>query len=90
MGDYGFFSHDDAYDGDLEQRLSMGARKWVMCGENILREKGYGEPAREAVRVWMNSPHHRANILNPAFTKTGIGVALGRDNFLYFTQDFMR
>lgn len=35
----------------------------------------------------MNSPGHRANILNPQFRDIGIGVA-GSPNGPYYTQDF--
>ena len=41
-------------------------------GENIAQ--GYGSvPA--VFDGWMNSPGHRANILNPAFTQLGVGYA---------------
>jgi uncharacterized protein YkwD len=49
--------------------------------------------AQEAVSGWMNSPGHRANILNPDFTHTGIGIAaIARDGkgYLYATQVFIR
>lgn len=42
---------------------------------------------REVVRDWMASPDHRANILNPAFTDVGIGVAHTRRR-VYLTQNF--
>lgn len=35
----------------------------------------------------MNSPHHRANILNPEYNAIGIAIAPGGDE-LYVTQDF--
>ena len=31
----------------------------------------------EMLNWWMNSPPHRANILNPNFTEFGIGVSNG-------------
>ena len=40
-------------------------------GENI--NKGYPSPA-EAVQGWMNSPGHRANILDEDYTDIGVGV----------------
>jgi uncharacterized protein YkwD len=90
MGGREFFSHDDPVEGDLKQRLiRMGVNGWALCGENILKESGYYDPSKQAVAGWMTSPHHRENILNPAFTHTGIGVAFGHDHFLYFTQDFI-
>ncbi len=39
--------------------------------------RGRGRRPRAIVKLWMNSPRHRADILRPAFTEIGIGVALG-------------
>lgn len=40
------------------------------CGENI----AYGDTTPAAVMEgWMNSPGHKANILNPNYTKIGVG-----------------
>lgn len=41
------------------------------------------------VTGWMNSPGHRANILNPEFREIGVGVAYTRtgDYHWYWTQD---
>lgn len=40
------------------------------CGENIA--SGYSIP-ESVVDGWMNSEGHRANIMNPSFTKLGVG-----------------
>jgi uncharacterized protein YkwD len=40
------------------------------AGENIA--KGQRTP-QEVVTAWMNSPGHRANILNKRFTHIGVG-----------------
>jgi len=44
--------------------------------------------ARAQVDSWMNSPGHKQNILNPQYSKLGVGVA--HDGHLYYfsTQDF--
>jgi uncharacterized protein YkwD len=90
MGGREFFSHEDPLEGGLKQRLiKLGVNDWASAGENIFKENGAYDPARQAVERWMHSQHHRENILNPAFTHTGIGVASGHDHFLYFTQDFI-
>ena len=46
------------------------------------------ELATIAVQGWMNSPGHRANILNRSYDKEGIGVAVAPDERVYFTQNF--
>lgn len=51
---------------------------WTALGENIAKNT---YPAGQAVQVamqgFMNSPGHRANILNPNFRRVGIGYAFG-------------
>jgi uncharacterized protein YkwD len=46
------------------------------------------EAAKRAVDGWMNSPGHRANILNPDYTFAGIGVAISKDKRIKATQMF--
>ena len=46
------------------------------------------EIAEIAVNGWMNSPGHRANILDSSYDKEGIGVAVSSDERVYFTQIF--
>jgi uncharacterized protein YkwD len=44
--------------------------------------------AATAVNNWMQSSGHRRNILDPVYTKTGIGVAIAKDGKVYITQNF--
>ncbi len=46
------------------------------------------EIAQDVVVGWMNSPGHRANIVNDAYDLEGIGVAIAADNRIYVTQNF--
>jgi len=70
--------------------LSPGARMtnagfaWRTWGENVAF--GFNDCAA-VVNAWMNSPGHRANILNPAYTHIGIAVATGSNNYKYWTMD---
>lgn len=54
-------------------------------GENIAW--GYKSP-EEVVEAWMNSPGHRANILNKSYTKLGVGYQQNARGVNYFTQLF--
>ncbi len=56
-------------------RYASGAAKKL--GENLAW--GMGDPAAPSaiVRGWMQSPEHRANVLDPAFRSIGIGIAPG-------------
>jgi uncharacterized protein YkwD len=56
------------------------------AAENI----AYGgqTPAR-LMSMWMNSSGHRANILNPALTSIGVGIATDSRGIVWATQDFL-
>lgn len=60
---------------------------WRATGENMAA--GYQTPA-EVVEGWMNSPGHRANILNENFNQIGIGYAYryGTNYSHYWIQIF--
>jgi uncharacterized protein YkwD len=44
--------------------------------------------AATSVAGWMNSPGHRHNILAKEYLRSGIGVAIARDDKVYITQVF--
>ncbi|MBW9205522.1 hypothetical protein KV097_06140 [Mumia sp. zg.B17] len=54
-------------------------------GENIAY--GYRWPVR-VVRAWMNSPGHRANILEPRYRRIGVGVRRDRRGIIWVSQVF--
>lgn len=83
MKDLGYFSHSSpTYGSPFEMMKSFGIT-YRTAGENIA--KGYATP-KAVVEAWMNSPGHRANILNSSYTHIGVGyVASGN----YWTQMFI-
>jgi uncharacterized protein YkwD len=50
---------------------------------------GYRTPP-EVVTGWMNSPGHRANIVNRSSVAVGVGMVRAADGSPYWTQDFGR
>lgn len=46
--------------------------------------------SNEAVRDWMNSPGHRANILSGQYTRIGVAAYRGYDGQVYWCQQFLR
>lgn len=58
-----------------------------MNGENIAAGVGSAE---QVVALWMNSPGHRANILNPDFKSMGVGMVYIDDGQYgyYWSQNF--
>ncbi len=91
MAQRDFFDHVDPRLGGVDQRLNRFRIAWRVCGENIFMLSGYSNPAQVAVQGWMDSPGHRANILEQRFTHTGVGVFYRtRDQMFYLTQIFIR
>ena len=83
MAARGFFDHTDP-DGHTPWDRAKAAGITNLGGENIAR----GQATPEAVMTaWMNSPGHRANILNCKFTTLGVGVHQGSGG-PWWTQDF--
>ena len=88
MISYQFFDHVDPVTGThLKDRADQFGYDYWIIGENLAA--GQRSPA-EAVQAWMNSPCHRQNVLNPAFTELGIGVRVGGDYGFYWVQEFGR
>ena len=98
MVDHGCFAHECSGEAGMVSRIKSsgylnGASSWLV-GENIAwGESNLGTPAAIVV-AWMNSPSHRANILNKSFDDIGVGVIEGtpsnpgHSNAAVYTTDF--
>ncbi|GAA2512328.1 CAP domain-containing protein [Streptomyces longisporus] len=83
MAAEGFFDHTDpsgASPWDRAAKLGISN----LGGENIARGQA---DAAAVMQAWMNSPGHRANILNCDFKTLGVGVHFGSGG-PWWTQDF--
>jgi uncharacterized YkwD family protein len=70
MAGNGYFDHNSpSYGSPFDMMKSFGI-SYSTAGENIA--KGQRSP-QEVVQAWMDSPGHRANILNGNFTHIGVG-----------------
>ena len=70
-----YFSHTSPTYGSPFDMLSEFGVSYRTAGENI----AYGQTSEEQVmNDWMNSPGHRANILNANYTKLGVGYVQGK------------
>ena len=98
MVENNFFGHE-RYPG--ERPLSYNMSPGTIRGENLAKipTRQYipgpylslQEVCEWAVSGWMDSPGHRANILEPRYNKTGVGVSFsdeGDFTYLYITQIF--
>ncbi len=82
-----YFSHDSPTETNktVSMRIEKQNYRWRVCSENISTSSGsstralppqrYDDVAKGIVNGWMNSPGHRANILQTNATDIGVGVA---------------
>lgn len=85
----GIMSHDSANGDGLGQRLKRAGYGFRVGAENIAAMSN----PEGVVALWMGSPGHRANILDPRVTAIGLGVALGdgrRGRTHYFAMNVAR
>lgn len=69
-----YFSHNTP-DGETPWTfIKSTGYSYVTAGENLAIDFSEAESVQTA---WMNSPGHRANILNAAFQEIGIGISKG-------------
>ena len=83
MKDLGYFSHTSPTYGSPFDMMKNFGISYRSAGENIA--KGYTTP-EAVVNAWMNSPGHRANILNSSYTYIGVGYVSSGN---YWTQMFI-
>ena len=77
MARLGYFSHSSANGAAFWRRIerfyqSRGYRSWSV-GENLL----WSSPdvdAAGAIKMWMGSPEHRANLLNRSWREVGLAA----------------
>lgn len=80
----GYFAHVSPVAGDPSDRLAAADVVYLVSGENL----AFAPTVEIAHEGLMNSPGHRANILNPAFTRLGIGVVRSERRGLMISQEF--
>lgn len=79
------FSHTRPNGSSFATALKEQGVSYRRAGENI----AWGQRTpEEVVTAWMNSPGHRANILNPSFKAIGIGYYKDASDVKYWTQLF--
>lgn len=81
------FSHTRPDGRSCFTALAESGVSYGWAGENIAA--GQRTPAA-VVNAWMNSPGHRANILNEHFAQTGVGCVYGNGAYgIYWVQMFV-
>ena len=80
-----YFSHTSPTYGSPFDMMKSFKISYNTAGENIAGNSSNSD----AVTAWMNSPGHRANILNSTFNQTGIGVVKGSKYGKIYVQMFI-
>jgi uncharacterized protein YkwD len=79
------FSHDRPDGRDCFTAFDENGVDYFAAGENIAM--GQRSP-KQVVDGWMNSPGHRANILDSGYGHLGVGVAADENGTYYWVQNF--
>lgn len=87
MATRNYFDHYTPEGLSPGDRLRKAGISYSAVCENIAAGQATPE---EAVAGWLNSPGHRANILDPDITEMGVGYASGGYYGDYWTQVFRR
>ncbi len=86
MIEEGFFGHEDPETGSGPgQRAVAGKYLYYWIGENLASGQ---ETAADVIRVWLESPTHRSNILDPGWKDIGIAVRSLGGETLYWVVEF--
>jgi uncharacterized protein YkwD len=88
MAVHRFIGHTGSNGRTPAQRVQDAGYQFRIVAENVAAGRLTPE---SAVQGWMNSPEHRANILNCALRDTGVGVVEAPDDptyGIYWTQLF--
>lgn len=81
-----YFDHTSPTYGSPFDMMKQFGITYRAAGENIA--KGQTTP-EQVMQGWMNSPGHRANILNASFTQIGVGIAKTAQGQYVWTQQFI-
>jgi uncharacterized protein YkwD len=87
MATHNFLSHDSPDGRTPFDRITAAGYSFGAAAENIAAGS---TTASATMKQWMNSPGHKANILNCAYVDLGVGYAKGVNAKYpaYWTQDF--
>ena len=70
-----YFEHTSLSGVDPGQLVLNYGYKYIVAGENLILGNFASE--KELVQAWMDSPGHRANILNNRYSEIGVAVVKG-------------
>ncbi len=89
MATFGYMDHTGRDGSAPHERITRSGYRWSETGENLA--SGLAS-ADNVVEGWLRSPEHCANIMDPAYTQMGAGVAVNprNDAAVYWALEFGR
>lgn len=85
LANTGTFAHNPAYSSQIPPG-------WTAAAENVAwiswNTDSASVTAAKFVDMWVNSPGHLANLANPGYSTTGVGVGISSTGSVYATQNF--
>ena len=87
LRDKNYFAHQSPTYGSPFDMMKQFGISYTSAGENIA--KGQKTPA-DVMNGWMNSPGHKANIMNSSYTEIGVGYVTDSNGTTYWVQHFIR
>ena len=85
MVENNYFAHTSPTYGNVDKMLIEANINFMSCGENLGRYSNN----KDVVEAWMNSPSHKANILDSSYSYTGIAVVKSSENRKIYVQMFV-
>lgn len=85
MAAHATISHQFSGEPELAARASSAGVRFSVVEENV----GEAPSVIKIHDLWMQSPHHRDNLLDPSIDAAGISV-ISRDGELYAVEDFAK
>jgi uncharacterized protein YkwD len=73
-------------DKNPTQRVKDGGYIASRTGENIAKTNG--DKPETIFKLWLESPHHKENILREQYEEIGVGIGRNAQGEIYYTQVF--
>ncbi len=86
---YGFSHESSNYNNGLRGLFAKFNIQYTKCGENIAYSSAR-QTSQYIFNGWMDSPGHKANILDNDFTRFGYATYTASDGTTYYVQEFAK
>jgi len=86
MGGNSYYGHDSPVYGTPMQMIKERIPNVQSCAENIAP---WTKTPAEAFEGWVDSPTHYKNMVNPKYTRIGVGILEGAGGGYWWVQQFI-